>query len=190
MQLLLPPFFHNRSVSFWNLPPAFSIALRGAIGGRHHRWPQGGSRNLPHCWCLLGSHQNPPASSEQPPGRPKLNKGLLELLGVAACPTWALHCQEALCHAGQGRNLSGEKGPQVSLFPALHREGGPEAHRTWMPPGSLQGATRNQDWQLFLGKGARELELGRLTCPLLEPWDYFLFFTMSMNYPSNEDDRS
>ena len=125
LQLLPPPFFHNRSVSFWNLPPA----LRGAIGGRHHRWPQGGSRNLPHCWCLLGSHQNPPASSEQPPGKPKLNKGLLELLGVAACPTWALHCQEGLCQAGQGRNscqlLSGEKGPQVSLFPALHREGDP-----------------------------------------------------------------
>ena len=81
----------------------------------------------------------------------------------------------------------GATGVPVSCL--THR-GGPEAHRTWMPPGSLEGATRNQDWQLFLGKGARELELGRLTCPLLEPWDYFLFFTMSMNYPSNDDDRS
>lgn len=87
-------------------------------------------------------------------------------------------------------NSVARRGHRCPCFLPYAESGGPEAHRTWMPPSSLEGATRNQDWQLFLGKGARELELGRLTCPLLESWDYFLFFTMSMNYPSNDDDRS
>lgn len=145
----------------------FPLPLEGLLASP---LASGDSRNLPHCWCLLGGHQNPPASSEQPPGRPKLNKGLVELLGVAACPTWALHLRERLS-GWAGQKAVARRGHRRPCSLPYTETGGPKAHRTWMPPGSLKGATRNQGWQLFLAKGARELELGRLTCPFLEPWD-------------------
>lgn len=60
----------------WSLPAALW----------HYSWPwvaAGIYHTAGFCWTAIKIF---PASSEQPPGRPKLNKGLLELLGVAACP--------------------------------------------------------------------------------------------------------
>lgn len=77
----LPPlFFHDGTVS----PGAFLLPYEGY--GWHYSWPwvaAGVYHTAGFCWTAINIF---PASSEQPPGRPKLNKGLLELLGAAACP--------------------------------------------------------------------------------------------------------
>lgn len=78
------------------LPRSLLTTLKEALWGRHHSWPRVAARTYHpagFCWAATKFF---PMSSEQPPGRPKLNKGLLESVGAAACPAWALHLQEGL----------------------------------------------------------------------------------------------
>lgn len=100
----------------WALPiplPGIGLCCPGGSlppRGWHHRWPQvaaGTYHPADSCWATTELFS---VSSEWPPGRPKLNKGLSEPMGAAARPAGALHLWEGLEQAGQGRRGEGRWG--------------------------------------------------------------------------------
>lgn len=78
------------------LPRCLPTTLKEALWGRHHSWPRVAAGTYHPAGCCWAATKLFLVSSEQLPGRPKLNKGRPETVGAAACPAWALHLQEGL----------------------------------------------------------------------------------------------
>lgn len=136
------------------------LALRWAS-----RLALGGSRNLPPCWAAT---ELSPVSSEWPPGRPKLNKGLPELAGVAACQAWL---------STSTRGWAGQKPWQWLGLPSCLPERETKAHGILVWHNPLEGAAGNQWW------------LSEQPVPFWNLWK-FVFFTMRAKYKKNNDESS
>lgn len=135
------------------------------------------------CWAATKLFS---VSSEWPPGRLKLNKGIPGQAGAAACPARAFNLWEGLRQAGQGRGHRGEKGPAgvTTLLPYRQEDRGSQNLRAVQ----LDGRSHKEPATVAVfGQRSQGTEAERLPCLLLEPLEFF--FTTSMNYLNNNDDR-